>query len=176
MTGPDISPIPREARAYQGVRAGLATRGIACLIDGAVVGVILLFSYLGLVGILFLVDPRSFSFPDPSPLMSLTAAFIVSVLYLTASWWLVGRSYGAHVMGIRVVGGKQQRLGPLRALLRAGFCVAFPIGLLWCAVSPYRRSVQDAVLWTSVIYDWVPRSTHEAPHGPVLPEEPPVER
>ena len=44
-----------------------------------------------------------------------------------------------------------------RALLRAALCVGFPIGLLWCAVSPSRRSLQDAVLRTSVVYDWRPR-------------------
>jgi hypothetical protein len=30
----------------------------------------------------------------------------------------------------------------------------FPIGLLWCAVSTSRRSLQDIVVRTSVIYDW----------------------
>ena len=33
----------------------------------------------------------------------------------------------------------------------------FPIGLFWCVVSPERRSVQDVVLWTRVVYDWMPR-------------------
>ena len=60
-------------------------------------------------------------------------------------------------MGLRVVGRRGRRLGPLRSLLRAAFCVFFPIGLFWCIVSPERRSVQDVVLWTRVVYDWMPR-------------------
>ena len=41
--------------------------------------------------------------------------------------------------------------------MRSAFCVFFPIGLFWCVISPERRSVQDVVLWTSVVYDWMPR-------------------
>ena len=33
----------------------------------------------------------------------------------------------------------------------------FPLGLLWCAVDGSRRSVQDVVLRTTVVYDWQPR-------------------
>jgi hypothetical protein len=57
------------------------------------------------------------------------------------------------------VGRRGRRLGPLRSLMRAGFCVVFPIGLFWCVISPERRSVQDLVLWTRVVYDWMPRPT-----------------
>jgi uncharacterized RDD family membrane protein YckC len=35
--------------------------------------------------------------------------------------------------------------------------VGFPVGLLWCAADPARRSVQDIVLRTSVVYNWLPR-------------------
>ena len=45
------------------------------------------------------------------------------------------------------------------ALLRAAFCVAFPIGLFWCVVSRKNRSVQDVVLRTSVIHDWANRAS-----------------
>ena len=31
--------------------------------------------------------------------------------------------------------------------------MGFPIGLLWCGVSSSRKSVQDVVLRTTVIYD-----------------------
>jgi uncharacterized RDD family membrane protein YckC len=57
-------------------------------------------------------------------------------------------------MGLRVVGPDHHRLWLHRALLRSVLCVVFPIGLLWCAVSTSRRSLQDIVVRTSVIYDW----------------------
>ena len=43
------------------------------------------------------------------------------------------------------------------ALLRAVGYVVFPIGLLWVAISPANRSVQDVILRSSVIYDWSAR-------------------
>ena len=73
-------------------------------------------------------------------------------------WALDGRTYGCHVLGLRVVSYRGSRMRPLGALLRAVFCVFFPIGLLWCAASRANRSVQDVVLRTSVVYDWEPGS------------------
>ena len=74
-----------------------------------------------------------------------------------------GRTYGCHVLGLRVVSYRGSRMRPLGALLRAVFCVFFPIGLLWCAASRANRSVQDVVLRTSVVYDWEPGSPVAAP-------------
>ena len=157
MTGPEISSIPREARPYQGHAAGVVTRIVANTIDAVIVGVIVGSIYLGFVVFTFLLDPRTFVWPSGHLLASITTALFVATVYLFLSWWLFGRSYGDHVMGLRVVGRRGRRLGPLRSLLRAGFCVVFPIGLFWCVISPERRSVQDLVLWTRVVYDWMPR-------------------
>ena len=92
------------------------------------------------------------------------------MVYLTVAWWLSGRSYGCLVMGLRVV---NHRGGPLHlagAFVRALFCAALPIGLLWVAVSRENRSVQDTVLRTSVIYDWQPRANgHGNGNGTALP-------
>jgi uncharacterized RDD family membrane protein YckC len=120
-------------------------------------------AYLGLSGVLLLLDPRGFSFPALDLLFSLTAAFVASVLYLTVAWWLAGRSYGDLVMGLRVLNPWG---GPLRlsgAFVRAVFCVALPVGLLWVAVSRQNRSVQDVVLRTSVVYDWQAHGPAAAP-------------
>jgi uncharacterized RDD family membrane protein YckC len=161
-----VSPIPREARPYQGRRAGLVTRLVAACIDGACVGLALMGAYLGLSGVLLLLDPRGFSFPDFDLLFSLTAAFITSVLYLTVAWWLAGRSYGDLVMGLRVLNpwGGQLRLSG--AFVRAVFCVVLPVGLLWVAVSRQNRSLQDVVLRTSVVYDWQAHGPASAPAPP----------
>jgi hypothetical protein len=40
------------------------------------------------------------------------------------------------------------------SIVRAVFCVAVPFGLLWVIFSPGRRSLQDVVLRTVVVYDW----------------------
>ena len=169
MNEREISAVPREARPYQGASAGLVTRLIANTIDAVVVGVALGAAYLGFAGFVFILDPREFTFPTAGLLLSITAALSLSTAYLALAWWLAGKTYGDHVMGLRVV-GRGRRLGPMRSLARAAFCVFFPIGLFWCVVSPHRRSVQDVVLWTRVVYDWLPGDhTHEAHHRPRPP-------
>jgi uncharacterized RDD family membrane protein YckC len=149
-----VTPIPREARPYQGQPAGLVTRVVAAVIDGGVVVLALLLAYAAFAGMVFLLNPREFDFPTTTLLLSLTTASFAAVAYLSVSWWLNGRSYGAHLMGLHVVDrrGRNLRLG--LALGRAVFCVTFPVGLLWVAVSRENRSVQDLVLRTSVVYDW----------------------
>jgi uncharacterized RDD family membrane protein YckC len=163
MTQGGISPVPREARPYQGRRAGFVTRAAAATIDGIVVGIALLVGYLTFAVLLFLVDPRGFEFPEVGLFFSLFSAFWTLVIYFTMSWWLSGRSYGCLVMGLRVVGPRNRALRLPGAFLRALFCAVFPIGLLWVAVSRDNRSVQDTVLRTSVLYDWQPRGEKSPP-------------
>ena len=151
-----VSPLPRDARPYQGRRAGLVTRMVAAALDGVVVVLVLLVAYAALATFLFLVDPRGFSFPDVGPLFSLTAGFVVLVVYQTLAWRLTGHTYGGLVMGLRVVNARGRRLRWAGSFARAVFCAVVPIGLLWVAVSRENRSVQDVVLRTSVVYDWQP--------------------
>jgi uncharacterized RDD family membrane protein YckC len=155
MTG--ISPVPREARPYQGERAGLVTRLIASTVDALSVSMALLLAYAGFNAVLFLMSPRDFEFASASTVLIVTMALLAFVVYMTAAWSITGRTYGDHVMGLRVVGHHGHRVWPPTALVRAAFCVGFPIGLLWCGVSSSRSSLQDVVLRTAVVYDWRPR-------------------
>lgn len=162
MTAGPISPLPYEARPYQGQRAGLVTRLIASSIDALLVGLVLLLGYAGFAGLLFLIDPRSFTFPEMGIFLSLTAALSVLVVYLTISWWISGRTYGDLVMGLRVVAFTGRNMRLVGAFVRALFCSLVPIGLLWAAVNRENRSIQDIVLRTSVIYDWQPQAGHSS--------------
>ena len=149
-----IDPVPREARPFQGHRAGLVTRAAAAAIDVGIVIIALGVCYLGVFAFLFLLEPRNFTAPMPSPGLVYAVGTLLLILYLAVSWMGNGRTYGDHVMGLRVVNHKGRRLHPLRALARAVFYAIFPIGLLWVLVSGQNRSLQDLVLRTSVIYDW----------------------
>ena len=55
--------------------------------------------------------------------------------------------------GSRALARSRRRLGWIRAMLRAITCVLVPIGLLWTAISPARRSWQDILVGTVVVYD-----------------------
>lgn len=156
MSDSGISPLPREARPYQGRRAGVVTRMAAAALDGAVVGLTLVALYAGTTVALFLLEPRGFHLPEVGLLFSMASAFVTLVVYETLAWWLAGRTYGDLVMGLRVVGFRGRRLGLVGAFVRAVFTACVPIGLLWVAVSRENRSIQDVVLRTSVVYDWHP--------------------
>jgi uncharacterized RDD family membrane protein YckC len=161
--GTRISPIPREARPFQGRRAGLVTRMVAAVLDGLVIGAVVLSGYLGLAGLRFLVDPRGFSFPRLSLVFSFASGFAVAVVYLTLLWTLSGRTYGYLVMGLRVLGRGGRRLGFVGAATRAVCVVALPIGIAWVPLSRDNRSLQDRVLGTRVVYDWQPRGARSDP-------------
>jgi uncharacterized RDD family membrane protein YckC len=146
--------IPEEARAFQGERAGIVTRTVANLVDALVAATIVGSSYLGVAAFQFLLSPTSFTFPDFAwGLAILATGFVLGFIFWVA-WASTGRTFGGHLMGLRVVNFRGSKLHWTGSLLRAGFCVLFPIGLFWAVVSRQNRSVQDTVMRTSVIYDW----------------------
>jgi uncharacterized RDD family membrane protein YckC len=163
-----VDPIPREARPFQGHRAGLVTRTAAAAIDIGIVLLALGVCYLGVSAFLFLLNPRSFSAPTPSLAVMCGAGGLFLVGYLAVSWVGNGRTYGNHVMGLRVVGRHGRPPHAPVALLRAVCYVLFPLGLLWVLISGSNRSLQDLVLRTSVIYDWDVRPL-QAPARPSRP-------
>ena len=137
-----VSPVPREARPYQGQRAGLVTRTLAGTVDILVVAAALAIGYAGWIGLRFVLDPRGFDFTGLRPLPGVTWALVLLVVYLTAAWSVTGRTYGGHVMGLRLVDRRGRHPGLLAASARAVLCALFPIGLVWCVVGPTRRSVR----------------------------------
>lgn len=150
------SAIPREARAYQGHRAGMVTRTIAATVDAVVVLVVFAAGLLSVNAFVFVLDPRSYRVVGASQDALLLVALATAVVYLAGTWAMVGRTYGYHLMGLRVVDRRGRTPGLTRSLLRALLCVFFPLGLAWCGLVRSRKSVQDLLLGTSVVYDWMP--------------------
>jgi len=149
-----LSAIPPAARELQGQRAGLVTRLLANTVDFGIVVGIVAGGYAAVAALRFLWNSRTFTFPAPGFGVLVLAGSVVMMLYLTASWVASGRTYGDHLLGLRVVGRRGGTLRPVAALLRAFLCVVFPIGLFWIVLSRENRSVQDVLLRSSVVYDW----------------------
>lgn len=141
--------------------AGIVSRGLAALVDMVVVLVTMGALYLGLALTTLIVNPAAFRFPAPNLIFSTTVTLAVSVLYLTGGWTLSGRTLGMVVLGVRVVDRRGEPMRVAVAAVRAVACVLFPVGLLWVAVDRQRRSAQDVVLGSRVIYD------RPAPGAPV---------
>jgi uncharacterized RDD family membrane protein YckC len=154
VSGPEISVLPDQAEAFQGLPAGIVSRTLAATIDVTVVATSLLVGYGAACAALLAWSPRQFEFPDPSAVFSIVIAGSVATVYLTVAWWITGRTIGDAALGVRVVGRGGGDLRFLQALLRAGLCVLFPLGLAWCAVDSRARAVHDILVRSQVIYDW----------------------
>jgi uncharacterized RDD family membrane protein YckC len=138
--------------------AGIITRALACAVDILMVVLLASGSYLGLAFFKLLLDPKNFSWPNTGPWLSMAYAMGLATVYLTFFWATSGRSIGGTLMGVRVIGPRRRVMRFAGALLRALFCVVFPIGLFWALLDRRRRSLQDIVLRTTVIYDWSVRA------------------
>ena len=118
--------VPLAAQSVQGHRAGIVTRVLAASVD-AVVGVLAVaLGYAGAVAFYFVVDPRSFSVPDASFGAALRVLPRLPRLLPRLAWATTGRSYGARLLGLRVVNSQGGRVRPLIALSRALLCVFVP--------------------------------------------------
>ncbi len=170
--------LPSDAVPIQGQRAGVVSRAVAASIDVCLVFIGVLGTVAGLWMLSFIVDPVSGTtaaaqasdrLPDIGWLIAW--GYTLNIAYWTAGWALGGRTVGNLIMGLRVVNYRGERVRWLGAFVRAVFCTLFIPGLLWVIVSGTNRSVQDVVLRTSVIHDWVvgvPRLTRTPP----APERP----
>jgi uncharacterized RDD family membrane protein YckC len=149
-----------KGRERQGKRAGLASRVTADLIDYGVVVGIYLAILLGMGLAEYFLGSGGFDVPDPAAITSLTAQWVIGVLYLTASWAGGGRSIGKSVLGLRVVTTAGRSLPLRRAFVRAVICATVgAFTLLWVIVSRRRSAAHDLIVRSAVVYDW----SHAAP-------------
>lgn len=148
------SGVPKEARAMQGQRAGLITRALAVGLDIALVTVMVLVIN-GIVAFVRYLIREASGAVLPQLFASVAVGGFLLWLLWTVSWVTTGRSFGQYLLGLRVVNYAGERVNLATSALRSVFCVGFPIGLLWTLVSHQNRSLQDIVLRTNVINDWV---------------------
>jgi len=153
-----VRVLPQDAATRQGTRAGVVSRTLAMVVDGAYAVAGVAIGYGLWAGFRLLRGPRTFAWPQVSFAVLATVALVVAALLLTATWTSTGRSPGARLMGLRVIDreGSPPRLW--RSLVRAVTCVVFPLGLFWSAASKRNASLQDLLVRTSVIYDWHERA------------------
>ena len=153
-TTPRIEVVPAEARGIQGHRAGLISRTVANVVDLLLVFVVVAATYIGWAGVKLLWQGQR------SHAARAGVRPRVRVLHARAHRVFHGvvGDIRPHVRRPVDGAGREPRgrtLGLGLAAIRAVLCVAFPVGLLWVGISREHRSVQDLILRTSVIHDWL---------------------
>ena len=158
----DVPTLPSDALAFQGERAGFVSRALAAGIDVFIIVLFVLGTMLVFWLASFIFQPVNTSTPTfgtgdriPDVGLFIVYGYVLNVLYWTIGWATGGRTIGNLIMGLRVVNHRGDRLRWAGAFVRALFCTLFVPGLFWVIISGANRSVQDVVLRTSVIYDWV---------------------
>ena len=154
---PRVEVVPAEARGIQGHPAGLISRTIANILDLGLVFAFVAGTYVAWAGVKFLWQGREFTRPTPGFARAFAFMTVVHVVYFAVAWTTSGRTFGNRLMGLRVVGRSGRTLALGWASIRALLCVYFPFGLLWAGIDRRHRSVQDLILRTSVIHDWLTR-------------------
>ena len=102
-------------------------------VDFLIVIVAICLIYGGIAGVTFIIRPSSFHWPRNTGWTLPVLYFVLLTAYLAFSWAGTGRTYGAALLGVRVVNHKGATMRLPGAILRAVLCGVFPIGLLWVA-------------------------------------------
>lgn len=152
-----LGALGRSSQDAETNQAGLVTRGVAAVIDLALIG-----GFLSLVsGLLASVVPVAFGSSDG---LSPIAAILLALLGFTAGgaifvtfWSLIGQTPGMRFIGIRLDVDGSEEIGLWRAVKRL---VAIPLSLLpaglgYLAIIPSARRLawHDRIAGTEVVYD-----------------------
>ncbi|MBU6244397.1 MAG: RDD family protein [Actinomycetales bacterium] len=130
------------------------TRAIAAGLDVMLMSAMTFALYLAFVVVDRFLTPW-FNIPVPSIQVFVAIGIASLWLYAAWSWSAAGRTLGDHLMGLRVLDRHGGYPGLALSALRAACCLALPLGLLWVLVSRANRSLQDVLVGTTVVYDWV---------------------
>lgn len=149
----ELSP---DVAGLQGRRAGFVTRGVAYSIDALVVitGVPAILFGLAVVQGLLRFEAPVYP-PDIPDWLTATISGLWGFWYFVGLWWATGRTLGAALMGVRVVGRTKDHVGVIRAAIRWWVMVLtlFVVGPVWLAVSRSRLALHDRAAHTQVVYD-----------------------
>lgn len=143
-----------RARLADAGFAGIATRGVALVVDAALAQV----AYLVLAASIGLVLGLAGDLRGGwlTGLLATGGWLLVVAAYFTGFWSITGQSPGARLMGVQVLAGSGRPPSVLRSLLRfAGLLVAIiPLGagFVPALFDRRRRALPDYLAGTTVVY------------------------
>jgi len=163
---PTAAPTPDDGPSVTARYAGIVSRGAAAIIDVIVFAALSAGMLFFLQAFVAMVNTEPFG---ESTIGSGVAAFAISWLllfYFAGSWAVTGRTLGEGLMGLRVVRAKGGRVKALRSFVRFLFTfvsLAFlGLGFAWMLIDRRRRTWQDIVARTVVVYDFDEHGVHHA--------------
>jgi uncharacterized RDD family membrane protein YckC len=166
---PDLAP---DIEQLQGRRAGFVTRALAYSIDALIViiGVPAILYGLAIVQGMLRLEAPTYP-PDIPNWLSASISVLWTFWYFVGLWWATGRTIGAIVMGMRVVGRKHRRVGIVAATVRFWVMILtlFVVGEVWLIFAKSRLALHDRAARTQVIYDNAPK--HRESKVEVAPDE-----
>jgi uncharacterized RDD family membrane protein YckC len=134
--------------------AGIVVRGLAWLVDIAILGFLVVPTYIFIMS-MRLIDHHQFALSRWDWLLWLGLPSAVTLL----TWWAWQATPGKRLLGVRIVdsasGGRASVVQLLTRYL-SYLISALPLGLgfLWIAIDPQRRAWHDKLAGTSVVYRW----------------------
>jgi uncharacterized RDD family membrane protein YckC len=145
----------RRARTTPSDHAGLASRGLAFVVDAAIINV----AFLALTSLVaYLVSTLTDSGDASTGVLVVGAGLWLAggALYLTSFWALAGQTPGMRFVGLQLDSDVGRRIGVKRAIRRvlglAAAVIPLGAGLLAVALNKDRRGWQDRIGKTDVAY------------------------
>lgn len=162
-----------SASSLQGQYAGIVTRGIALLIDLAIITTsLLLFTWGYNTALTFLRIPTTCTTADEmgflyfgvclgATAIQWTVTVFLAPVYYVFFWTLGGQTPGKALMGVRIVrlDGQVMTIGrSMRRLIGYGVCVvSLGLGFAWALIDDRRQGWDDKLAGTVVLYSWQAR-------------------
>jgi uncharacterized RDD family membrane protein YckC len=131
--------------------AGIVRRALAAVTDLPAVVATLYALEAGVAVSMIGAWPGSLDHCGAAVVRECAVSPVVAAAYSAECWSRSGRTAGAALLGVRVVGRDGLPLHPAEAVLRAVACMIVPVGLRSAAVDTQRRSLQDMVFGSRVI-------------------------
>jgi uncharacterized RDD family membrane protein YckC len=143
--------------------AGFVSRSVAWVVDLGVTSGVFMLALAAASFAASVLTGKAISWSKGSPII--IAVFAVWLfIYYAYSWAANGKTFGAALLGVQVVGEDGGAAGPRRAVIRT---LAFPLSFLLCGlgftgilIGRERRALHDVLAGTVVVYAWSARSAH----------------
>lgn len=144
--------------------AGVISRGSAAVIDVCIFIPLSFFTLFIVQGARSMINQQQFGQAALDNGVSAAIISFLMLVYFAGAWAIAGHTIGEGLMGLTTVRNDGRRVKLLRAIARFFFAfvsfAALGLGFAWMLIDRRRRTWQDIVARTVVIYDFDEQGVH----------------